>query len=122
MRSWPEKMKAPEVGPHPEGLRTANEGPPEAAGIQPPLVEAGLLLWWGVDDFPPWLGVVDFLPWPEVDGCPPWFEVDPCQLPSGVGRVLSCCFPEAPVAGVSVQAGHREYVYVMCDKDGLLSL
>ena len=31
-RSWPEKMKAPEVGPCPEGLRTSNEGtdpPPE---------------------------------------------------------------------------------------------
>ena len=32
MRSWLGKMKAPEVGPHPEGLRTDNEGndpPPE---------------------------------------------------------------------------------------------
>ena len=59
-------------------------GPPEVAGIPPPLVEAGLLLWQGVDDFPPWLGVVDFLPWPEVDGCPPWFKVDPCPLPLGL--------------------------------------
>ena len=79
-------------------------GPPEVAGIPPPLVEASLLLWWGVDDFPPWLGAVDFPPWPEVDGCPPWFEVDPCLLPPGVGWVLSCHFPEAPVAGVLVQA------------------
>ena len=75
-------------------------GPPEVAGIPPPLVGAGLLLWWGVDDFPPWLGAVDFLPWAEVDGCPPWFKVDPCLPPLGVGWVLSCCFPEAPAAGV----------------------
>ena len=75
------------------------------AGIPPPLVEAGLLLWWGVDDFPPWLGVVDLLPWPEVDGCSPWFEVDPCPLPVGVGWALSCHFPEAPAAGVLVWAG-----------------
>ena len=78
-------------------------GPPEVAGIPPPL-EAGLLLWQGVDDFPPRLGVVDFLPWLGVDGFPPWFEVDPCPLPLGVGWVLSCCFPEAPVAGVLVRA------------------
>ena len=35
VRSQPEKMKAPEVGPHPEGLRTGNEGtdpPPEDPG------------------------------------------------------------------------------------------
>ena len=34
-RSWPGKMMAPEVGPHPEGLRTGNEGtdpPPEDPG------------------------------------------------------------------------------------------
>ena len=79
-------------------------GPPEVAGIPPLLVEAGLLLWQGVDDFPPWLGVVDFLPWPEVDSCLPWFEVDPCLLPLGVGWALSCHFPEAPAAGVSVRA------------------
>ena len=81
-----------------------SKGLPEAAGIPPPLVEAGLLLWRGVDDFLPWLGTVDFPPWPEVDGFPPWFEVDPCPLPPGVGWVLSCRFPEAPVAGVLVQA------------------
>ena len=80
-------------------------GPPEAAGIPPLLVEAGLLLWRGVDDFPPWLGVVDFPPGLVVDGFPPWFEVDPRPLPSGVGWALSCHFTEAPVAGVSVQAG-----------------
>ena len=89
-------------------------GPPEAADIPPPLVEAGLLLWQGVDNFPPWLGMVDFPPWPEVDsfppwpevdGFPPWFEVDPCPLPLGVGWTLSCRFAEAPVAGVSVWAG-----------------
>ena len=80
-------------------------GPPEAAGIPPPLVEAGLLLWWGVDEFPPWLGVVDFPAWLEVDSCPPWFEVDPYPLPLGVGWTLSCCFPEAPAAGVLVWAG-----------------
>ena len=72
------------------------KGPPEAAGIPLPLVEA---------DFPPWLGAVDFPPWLEVDGCPPWFGVDPCPLPPGVGWVLSCHFPEAPIAGVSVWAG-----------------
>ena len=66
---------------------------------------AGLLLWWGTVDFPPWLGAVDFPPWPEVDGCPPWFGVDPCLLPPGLGWVLSCCFPEAPIAGVLVWAG-----------------
>ena len=79
-------------------------GPPEAAGIPPPLVEAGLLLWWGVNDSPPWLGVVDFPPGPVVDGFPPWFEVDSRPLPSGVSWALSCCFAEAPAAGVLVQA------------------
>ena len=81
------------------------KGPPEAAGIPLPLEEAGSLLWWGVDDFPPCLGAVVILPWLEVDGCPPWFEVDPCLLPLGAGWVLSGHFPEAPVAGVSVWAG-----------------
>ena len=80
-------------------------GPPEVAGSPPPLAEAGLLLWRGVDDFPPWLGAVDFLPWLEVDGFPPWFEVDPCPLPSGFGWALFCHFAEAPVAGVSVWPG-----------------
>ena len=97
-------------------------GPPKAAVVPPPLVEAGLLLWRGVDDFPPWLGTVGFLlwlevdgfppwlgmvgfpPWPEVDGFPPWFKLDPCPLPSGVGWTLSCHLAEAPAAGVSVQA------------------
>ena len=81
-------------------------GPLEVAGIPPPLVEAGLLLWQGVDDFPPWLGVVDFPPWLEVDGFPPWLEVDPCPPPLGVGWALSSHLAEAPVAGVSVRASH----------------
>ena len=61
------------------------KGSPEAAGIPPPLEEAGALLWQGVDDFPPCLGAVVVPPWLEVDGCPPWFEVDPCLLPPGAG-------------------------------------
>ena len=81
------------------------KGPPKAAGIPLPLVEASLLLWQGAVGFLPWLGVVDFPPWQEVVGCPPWFWVDPCPLPLGVGWVLSCHFPEAPWAGVSVWAG-----------------
>ena len=92
------------LSPAPPLLGGGSTGPPEAAGVPPPLVEAGLLLWRGVDDFPPWLGVVDFPPWLEVDSFPPLFEVDPCPLPSGVGWTLSCHFAEAPAAGVLVQA------------------
>ena len=69
------------------------------------MYKAGPLLWQGVDDFPPCLGAVVILPWLEVDGCPPWFEVDPCLLPLGADWVLSNCFPEAPVDGVSDWAG-----------------
>ena len=72
------------------------KGPPGAAGVSLPLVEAGLLLW---------RGAVDFAPWPQVDGCTPWFGVDPCPLPLGAGWVLSGHFPEVPVAGVPVWAG-----------------
>ena len=93
------------LSPAPPLLGGGSIGPPEVAGVPPPLVKAGLLLWQGVDDFPPWLGAVDFPPWLEVDGFPPWFKVDPCPLPSGVGWILSCHFAEAPAAGVSVQAG-----------------
>ena len=35
MGTWLERWKVPEVGPHPEGLRTGNEGadpPPEDPG------------------------------------------------------------------------------------------
>ena len=86
------------LSPAPPLPGRGSTGPPEVAGIPPPLVEAGLLLWRGVDDFPPWLGVVDFPPWLKVDGFLPWFKVDPCPLPSGVGWALSCHLPEAPVA------------------------
>ena len=90
------------------------KGPPGAAGVPLPLVEAGLLPWRGAVDFPSWLGAVDFLPWPEavdfppwpeVDSCALWFGVDPCPLPLGAGWVLSGHFPEAPVAEVPVWAG-----------------
>ena len=106
---WYQSAQVPLPTPSPSGGRST--GPPEVAGFSPPLVEAGLLLWWGVgvfpprpeaDDFPPWLGVEDFPPLPEVDGFPPWFEVDPVPPRSGVGWALSCHLSEAPAAGVSV--------------------
>ena len=59
-------------------------GPPEAAGVPLPLVEAGSLLWRGADDFPPCLGAVVVPLWPEVDGCLPWFGVGSCLLPLGL--------------------------------------
>ena len=91
---WYQSTKV--LSPAPPLPGGGSTGPPKVAGIPPPLVEVGLLLWQGVDDFPPWLGAVDF---------PPWFEVDPRPLPSGVGWALSCHFAEAPAAGVSVRAG-----------------
>ena len=109
---WYQSAQVP--SPTPSLPRGGSTGPPKAAGFSPPLVEASLLLWWGVgvfppgpeaDDFPPWLGVEDFPPWPEVDGFPPWFEVDPVPPRSGVSWAPSCHLSEAPVAGVSVRVG-----------------
>ena len=80
-------------------------GPPEVAGVPPPVLEAGLLLWRGVNGFPPWLGAVDLPPWLDVDDLPPWLEVGPCPLPSEGGWAPPCHLAEAPTAGVSVRAG-----------------
>ena len=109
---WYQSAQVPSPAPSLPGGRST--GPPEVAGLSPPLVEASLLLWQvvvvfpsgpEVDDFPPWLGVEDFPLWPEVDGFPPWFEVDPVPPRLGVGWALSCHLSEAPAAGVSVRVG-----------------
>ena len=92
------------LSPAPLLLGGWSVGPPEVVGVPPPLVEASLPLWWGVDGFPPWLGAVDLLPWLDVDDLPPWLEGGPCPLPLGVGWAPPCHLAEAPVAGVSVQA------------------
>ena len=59
-------------------------------------VEAGLLPWRGVEVFPLCLGAV---------AIPLWFRVGSCQPPLGAGWLLPCCWPEAPVDGVSVEGG-----------------
>ena len=93
---WYQSAQVPSPAPSLSGGRST--GPPEAAGFSPRPVEAGLLLWPGVEDFPPgtevddfplWLMVEDLLPWPEVDLFPPR---------SGVGWALSCHLSEARAA------------------------
>ena len=111
---WYQSAQVPSPTPSLSGGRST--GPPEAAGFSPQLVEAGLLLWLGVEDFPPgtevddfplWLGVEDFPPGTEVDdfplwlgveNFPPWPEVDPFLPRSGVGWALSCHLSEARAA------------------------
>ena len=91
-------------------------GPLEAVGFSPWPVEAGLLLWPGMEDFPPgtevdefplWLVVEDFPPetevddfplWLVVEDFPPWLEVDLFPPRSGVGWALSCHLSEARAA------------------------
>ena len=59
MAIWYQSAQVPSPAPClPEGGST---GPPEVAGVPPLLVEVDLLLWRGVDGFPPWLGAVDLL-------------------------------------------------------------
>ena len=107
---WYQSAQVPSPTPSLSGGRST--GPPEVAGFSPRLVEAGLLLWLGVEDFPPgpevddfplWLGVEDFPPGPEVEDFPPWPEVDPFPPRSGVGWTPSCHLSEAPATGVSVR-------------------
>ena len=68
------------------------------AGFSPQPVEAGLLLWPGVEDFPPGTEVDDFPLWLVVEDFPPWPEVDLFLPRSGVGWALSCRLSEAQAA------------------------
>ena len=73
-KAWYQLAQAPSPAPSLSG--GGSTGSPEVVGFSPLPVEAGLLLWWGLDVFLPWLEVDDFPPWPEVDDFPPWPEVD----------------------------------------------
>ena len=103
MYIWYQSVPVPSPAPPlPKGWL---EGPPVAAWVLLPPVEAGSPLWQGVDDFPLGLEAVVFLLWPEVGGRPLWFGVGACPLPPGAGWALSGSLPEALMDGALVWAG-----------------